>query len=412
MTNSVVVPRFPRVAAGELFLKVSPKDIKRLDDPHDDSRYSYEVQVPVTEAEKLIVGSANPRDQKVTSTIPQEIRTSLDQSADTFHLKNRGIWIAAKKAEYDNQTQTLTLYCPQGDEERYGAVDGGHTLRIIKEYVEELRQNPDVKWANGLPSLKAIPYVMLHIRVGVEGDLTDMAACLNRSAQLKEYTLANYRGQFDELKEILDSENFGKIIDYRENGEGEYDVLDVIQRLTLFCNGLFPAKSGKHAVVAYSQKAKCLEYYLKNKSEYLALRPIIGDCFRLPDQVERLLAKASGSPRFGGYGFVNPLKKPRLSPSLRGFAESDLVKSWAIEHEVTGVVFPITAALRVLVRRKSDGTVLGWREDPLKFLLKHGKELFEPFTTAEYESPNALGKNHELWSTTYLAAYQALHPED
>ena len=326
MSTSVEIQRFPRTAAGAFFLKVSPKQIKRLDDPHDDSRYSYEAQVPVTEVEKLIVGSANPRDQHLTSSIPKEIRSSLEVSPKTFHLKNRGIWIAAKKAEYDNQSQTLELYCPQGDEERYGAVDGGHTLSVIKEYLEELRQDPNVKWSNGMPDLKAIPYVMVHIRVGVEADLIEMAACLNRSAQLKEYTLANYRGQFDELKELLDAEKFGQMVDYRENGEGEYDILDVIQRLTLFCNGLFPAKKGKHPVVAYSQKAKCLELFLKNKSEYLALRPIIGDCFRLPDQVEKLLAKASGAARFGGYGFVTSLKKPRLAPSLRGFAEDGSVK--------------------------------------------------------------------------------------
>lgn len=405
------VARFPRLSE-EITLQIPPRDIKRLDDPFEEGRFSYEAQVPVTEAAKLLIGNANPRQQNTSSSIPQEIRATLDGAPKTFHLKNRGIWIAAKKAEYDNQKGVLNLFCPQDDEDRYGAVDGGHTLAVIQEFLTDLGQESEDKAeADSKTKQKPIPYVMLHIRVGVEGDLTDMVACLNRSAQLKEYTLANYRDEFHELKKILDHENFGKEIDYRENGEGQYDVLDVIQRLTLFCNGLFPPQKGKHPVVAYSSKAKCLELFISNKSEFLALAPIMGDCFRLADQVERLLPKVSGSGRFGGFGFVKNLNKTRLAPSLKGYPENPAVKSWAAEHEVMGVIFPITAGLRVLVRRKSDGTVLGWREDPVSFFIKHGKDLFEPVTEFKYDNPNALGKNHELWSAVYLSAYQALHPE-
>lgn len=410
MSASPPVQRFPR----DIQLRVAPKDLKRLDDPFEEGRYSYEAQVPVTEAEKLIVGNANPRNQNTASSIPREIRDSLEQTPRIFHLKNRGIWIAAKKAEYDNQSGLLTLYCPQSPEERYGAIDGGHTLAVIQEYLNDLRQNAEVKWsADGKPSLKAIPYVNLHVRVGIEDSLSDMVSSLNRSAQLKEYTLANYEGEFEELKVALKRENFFGQIDFKENGQGQYDALTVIQRLTLFCNGLFPAKSGKHPVVAYSSKAKCLDSFINHKREYLALRPIIGDCFRLPDIVERLLPKASGSGRFGGYGFVRSLKKPRLAGSLTGFPENGVVKSWSAESEISaGVIFPITASLRVLVDRKRDGTVVGWRKDPVKFFIENGKELFEPITEFDYDNPSTLGKNHDLWSTLYLAAYQGLHPED
>jgi len=412
MATSPSVQRFPHEK--DIELRVSSKDIKRLDDPFEDDRFSYEAQVPITEAEKLIIGNANPRFQKTTSSIPKEIRLSLEQVPKNFHHMNRGIWIAAKKAEYDNQSGTLRLFCPQFADDRYGAIDGGHTLAVIQEYLNELRQKPEVKWStDGKPNIKAIPYVPLHIRVGVEDILSEMVSSLNRSAQLKEYTLSNYREEFEQLKELLKNENFYSQIDWKENGEGEYDALTVIQRLSLFCNGLFPGKKGKHPVIAYSSKAKCLDLFLAQKNEYLALKPIIGDCFRLPDQVEVLLQKVSPSARYGGYGFVNKLKKPQLASSLRGYPEHRLVKSWASEYDVTaGVVFLITAALRILVRRKNDGVVLGWRQDPIEFFLKHGRELFEQVTGAPYDSPNALGKDQKLWADVYHTAYEALHPED
>ncbi|MBI3405168.1 MAG: AIPR family protein [Acidobacteria bacterium] len=401
MSASPSIQRFPRTEEIQI-------------DPYEEGRFSYEAQVPITEAEKLIVGNANPRNQNTSSAIPKEIRDSLEDTPKVFHLKNRGIWIAPKKAEYDNQTGLLTLFCPQSADDKYGAVDGGHTLKVIQEYLTDLRQDDSVKWNNdGKPNLKAVPFVTLHIRVGVEDILPDMVSSLNRSAQLKEYTLANYVNEFEQLKDLLIKESFYGQIDWKENGQGEYDALTVIQRLTLFCNGLFPAKNGKHPVIAYSSKAKCLDLFKDKKEDYLALRPIIGDCFRLPDQIEKLLHKVSGSNRFGGFGFVKTLKKPRMAPSLKGYPENGVVKSWASDHEVSsGVVFLITAALRVLVRRKADGTVVGWREDPVKFFLKHGRELFEPVTEVNYDNPNALGKNHDLWGTVYHAAYQALHPED
>jgi len=399
---------------GEILLKVSPKDIKRLEDPYVEGRYSYEALIPITEAEKLIIGNANPRIQNTLNSLPKEIRKSLEDAPKLFHLKNRGIWIAAKKAEYDNQSGALSLYCPQTNEERYGAVDGGHTLAVIQEYLNELRADPSVTWtADGRPNKIPVPYVALHIRLGVEDVLVDMVSSLNRSAQLKEYTLANYEGEFEELKKLLQNENFFADIDFKENGQGEYDILSVIQRLTLFCNGIFQAKKAKHPVIAYSSKAKCLELFLDNKEEYLALRPILGDCFRLPDLVERLLGKVSGSGRYGGYSFVKTLKKPRLSASLRAYPENSVVKSWATDHEVAGgIIFPISAALRVLVDRRKDGTVTGWRRDPVRFFLENGKELFETVTGFDYENPNALGKNHELWGALYHTAYEALHPTD
>ena len=56
----------------EIELRIPPKDIKRLDDPHEENRYAYECQVPVSEAAKLIIGSANPRKQDLEKKLSRE----------------------------------------------------------------------------------------------------------------------------------------------------------------------------------------------------------------------------------------------------------------------------------------------------------------------------------------------------
>jgi len=79
------------------------------------------------------------------------------------------------------------------------------------------------------------------------------------------------------------------------------------------------------------------------------------------------------------------------------------------------VLYPLAAALRVLVRAKPDGTIVGWRHDPVKFFRQHGHDLFEyvrRYYNEEGKSLTALGKNPELWAKLHHAAYVALHPED
>jgi hypothetical protein len=401
--------RFPRtVEPGIVELRIPPKDIKRLDDPHDENRYAYECQVPVSEAAKLIIGSANPRKQDLTKPLSKDILRTLQTEPELFHLRNRGIWVAAARAEYDNQKQALTLHCPQGTEQRYGVVDGGHTKAIIDEFIRGLAEQPTER---SLP----VPHVILHVRVGVEDALEEMAVSLNRSTQLKEYALDDFKGEFDELKSIFVKTPFANDIGYTENEDKEYDVLDVIQRLSLFCVGIYPNRGDAHPIVAYASKAKCLQQFVKSKASYLALKPLMADCFRLVDQIEVLLPEVSGSERFGNFNFARK-QKPVLSASLKGVLTNGIAETWKSSYSVSeAVLYPLAASLRVLVRAKSDGTVIGWRQDPVKFFKENGGDLFEyvrKYYDGAAKSLTTLGKDSEFWAKLHHGAYVALHPED
>ena len=226
---------------------------------------------------------------------------------------------------------------------------------------------------------------------------------MNRSTQLKEYALDDYRGEFDELKNLLAKEPFAEHIGYTENEFRQYDVLDVIQRLTLFCVGIYPNTAGSHPTIAYSSKAKCLQQFVQMKGKYLTLKPILGDCFRLVDQIEVLLPEASGSERFGNFNFAKG-QKPRLAPSLNGIPAGAIVKTWKSEYQVSeAVLYPLAASLRVLVRAKPDGAILGWRHDPVKFFKANGQILFDlvrRFYNDAGKSLTALGKNSEFWGNS------------
>ncbi len=408
-TNGIVVSSSAPLqksnqAYQEIELEVPPKNIKRLDDPFNRKRYLYEALVPITEAVKIPLGTANPRFQNLNSDVSREIRESLAETPETFHQRNRGLWIAARQAEYDNQRGRLFLSFPTEEGGLYGILDGGHTLRNIEMFLGE-REDSDEK---------PIPYVMLHIRIGVEDELPELSASLNRSYRLKDYSIMNAEGEFDDLRKLLRKKlPFEGKIDFKENGAGIYDIVDVLQRMSLFCKGIFDGDEDKHPIEAYRSKARCLEYFRKNEKEFLALEPILLDCFRLPDQIERLLPEVSGSGRFGGYQFVEPLKKAAVRTSLDGLEPYPDIDTWARKYNVSaGITFPIAASLRVLVRRRSDGTVSGWRENPVTFFLKNGNKLFQPINQAEDRSPSVLGKDPTLWGKLYHRAYRCLYPED
>jgi hypothetical protein len=401
--------RLPRTAdSGLIELRIPPKDIKRLDDPHDENRYAYECQVPVSEAAKLIIGSANPRKQDLGKSLSRDIFRTLQTEPELFHLRNRGIWVAAARAEYDNQKQTLILHCPQNSEQRYGVVDGGHTTAIIIEFMRSLAEQPN-------EPARPVPHVILHVRVGVEDALEEMAVSLNRSTQLKEYALDDFKGEFDELKTVFGKLPFANDIGYTENEDKEYDVLDLIQRLTLFCVGIYPNRGDSHPVVSYASKAKCLQQFVKSKESYLAMKPIMIDCFRLVDQIEVLLPEVSGSERFGNFNFVRK-QKPVLAASLKGVHTNAVAETWKSGYSVSeAVLYPLASSLRVLVRAKNDGTVIGWRQDPVKFFKTNGSDLFDyvrKYYDGAAKSLTALGKNTEFWAKLHHAAYVALHPED
>lgn len=388
----------------EVALEIPAKNIKRLDDPFDRKRYLYEALVPITEAAKIPLGTANPRYQNLNSTVSREIRDSLSESPEMFHQKNRGLWIAADDAEYDNQKGRLFLSFPNQDGALYGVLDGGHTLGNIKQFLEE-RDPADTR---------PMPFVTLHIRVGVEDQLPELSATLNRSYQLKEYSIMNANKEFDELKKLLKKKLPFAQIDFQENGAGLYDVVDILQRMALFCKGVFDGDDDKHPIEAYRSKARCLDYFRNNQKEFLALEPILTDCFRLPDQIERILPEVSGSGRFGGYQFAETLKKPIIRQSLEGAVVPNGLDSWSRRHNVsTGVTFPLAASLRVLVkRRSSDGAVLGWRQPPVEFFQKNGAKLFQFIADSKETSPSVLGKDPMFWGKLYHKAYVCLHPED
>src|SRR5690606_15671420 len=96
--------------------------------------------------------------------------------------------------------------------------------------------------------------------------LADIAEARNFSVELKTYTLANYRGDFDWLLDALGREDADRIIRVSENDEQPVPILDIVQILGAVNPTLFPDE--KPAQDAYKTAGKILGYLIDEDDPY------------------------------------------------------------------------------------------------------------------------------------------------
>src|SRR5262249_10615396 len=148
----------------------------------------------------------NPRRPDPKSRVAKDIRGSLLENGDNFHLLNRGITILAKGLEYDNKTERVRLRLHETEEEerQFGILDGGNTNAQINDWRAELPQE------GAAEELKR-RFVNVQVLVPrtellteeIESLLNDIKEARNNSVQVKQKSLADARHHFDLLKEVL-----------------------------------------------------------------------------------------------------------------------------------------------------------------------------------------------------------------
>jgi hypothetical protein len=129
----------------------------------------------------------NVRDPKLRGAVPSAIREGFRDQPDVFVFMNRGLVIAAENVVYDNKTGkiTLTLTKPL----LHGVLDGGHSYDIIRMESQ---------------GLDAPRYVKVEFLTGFSGDdITNVVDARNTSNQVKDESLMNLAGKFNDLKDAL-----------------------------------------------------------------------------------------------------------------------------------------------------------------------------------------------------------------
>jgi len=371
---------------------------KRLKDPAAANIYHLEAWLPFTEAAKLDRGNANVRPSSERKKPFKDMKETVETDPTSFHLKNRGIIYRCEKFEYDNARRVLRLTVPdippedledlENDEPRFGVADGGHTFRVINETVARLNE---LKEKDGWTE----PFVRVHFLAGEaieSGLLEQLVAALNTSSQVQQYTLDEYRNEFDELKDALRSGGFDlDLIAFTENeDEKEWDVREIIQRMACFLKDRWKQVQ---PTSMYKSKGKALDLYATEgtRVEFRKLYPIVCDIVTLPEFIESefSVGDAVKNKKFGKLRAVKSLKKPYTRPGT----------DFETQHQMDlAASLPIAAAFRELLELRGDH--YQWKIDPKEVFRHSAEELYRALVmkSKTVKSVNTLGSDTEYWT--------------
>lgn len=414
---------------------VGKEYMRRFDIPQIDARKKATTVLHLYPLLSEWVGRAmpdnvNPRSHDpecLKSPVAKKVEMTILERPEDFYLANRGSTIIAESFEFDPKTGNVELII--ADAENQGLADGATTDAVLAKVqtalARESMEKKDATYTELIASGGKIPDTLrngrIHLEVFIGLDERSRIANLvegrNTSRQVRGWSMADFRGEFEFLKDILEDKNSelkGKI-GYEENSSEDISILDVLSVITLF-HPEFDAKDAngtdKAPVVAYANKGR-MDTRIADpelKKGYKELTPLIVDILKLHDYVYANFEKAYDSV-FGPKARLGrrPGVKSRLMDKPYELPMTGLKSNYEIP---AGFVFPVLASLRALISRRA-GNVY-WKIDPFEFYEKYGKnlvaELMEQVDNVG-GNPNVAGKRKQVYTAIHARARLDLNDE-
>ncbi len=335
----------------------------------------------------------NPRDPKTTSGVAKKISETLRDDPSSFFFRNRGITLIVDKAVFDNQKNIVEL--EMADKASNGLLDGGHTFRVIRNFVENLPQEE-------LDDFNA--FVKIEIIQGVtDMDLVaNIVEARNTSTQVKEQSLEELRKSYDSIHAILDDKPYGQRIAYKEyelsedGSPKDIDIKDILSYLVCF-DAEFYDKT--QPIKAYSTKSSVIDHFKRERDRMQKYIPLIPQILELRDRIYLDLPEAYNKTggRFGGLtGVIQTSNKQRMEEVHLPFLGLD--STYRIPN---GFIYPVLAAFRNLIKIE-DGKCQ-WKTDPIRFFEEYKEDLAKIVgkQALGFSNPNKLGKDEATWTMCY-----------
>lgn len=344
----------------------------------------------------------NVRDPKLTGAVPKAIRESFRDKPDMFVFMNRGIVISVDKIAFDNKASTVTIKL--ANPRLHGLLDGGHTYNIVMEETQVISEPQ---------------YIRVEFLEGFEhDDITDLVDARNTSNQVREQSLMNLAGEFENLKKALKGTPYLDLISFKEyefDADGNpkpIDVREVVAILTVFDRDHFSESS--HPIMAYNTKAACLKHFQQHARSYRKMYPIAQDLLALYDYVRDQLPVLYNKAR-GEMGNVSGGKFGRLTgvTYYKGKRSQRLhfIGKESKYGVPDGFTYPVLGAFRALLEEKDGQYVWGKSADPVEMLKGDlGLKLADTIGNfaLDTQNPSKTGKSPLVWQTCYqsvLVAY-------
>lgn len=371
---------------------------RKLDTPFQEQGYRDYFAVVETKYLPQLTGwrKINVRDPKLTGAVPKAIRESFHDNPEMFLFMNRGIVLSVDSLQFNNKTATLTFELTNPN--LHGLLDGGHTYDIVIQETEN-SAHPQ--------------FVKLEILEGFAAEnITQVVDARNTSNQVRDESLMNLAGEFDELKKALAGAPYLDLVAFKEyevdgdNNPKPIDVREIVAILTAFDKDHFDDKV--HPINAYRSKAACLKHFGEHLKSYRKIYPLAQELLDLYDGIQEKLPGLYNAVR-GQSGDVTGGKFGRLTGVTAYKREKQYAKLYFIKKRSpysvpAGFVYPILAAFRALLEERNGRYVWGKGMVPVELLDGDlGLKLADTVGSfaREAQNPSKTGKSPLVWQSCY-----------
>lgn len=329
---------------------------------------------------------ANVREPNVSKSKPyKDMVKTLETNPEFFFENNLGISVIAADV-VQKSSNKFELSFPSGT----GILNGGHTQRAILDSQAE----PNI--AN------AIIRVTVRVKDYSPQRIAQIASAQNSSTSVKEYSLAEKKGLFVDLKAKMDP-NFEKHIIWWEGksvpeskGMEPVDLIAIINVFNIELYSSNYSKTSSQPTASASSKSSVFKKWesAENVNSYKNIYPLVNDILKLHEIIKLKFAEGSGMSKLSVIG------------DTKGHGKELIFSTHKCQYDIPKqMLFPLLAAYRANVFYDQANRRIGWFEDNENLFDKYNKELcakMKTAFTAAKNDPNRIGKDPTIWENLYM----------
>ena len=321
----------------------------------------------------------------------KEMLATLASDPEAFIFNNNGIMLVAESLRAESDSVELICHEAETDEEMpgHGVLNGGHTYMALTEALAN---------ADEYPRAAEEAVVVLTVGLGIGKDdkeeISRISRARNTSEKVPLHALRELAGDWLTLKRHLPEQTRPLVAfkpDDPETPNAEFDVTDLVRRLALFNNRLFPAQESTHPVAAYTSIGTLVKKF--QQEEFLDVAPLLPDILQLEELVVRYYESSNGQK-------ARDQAKIGVVTKLSGNSPNPMTLLSGYESSITladPYVLPVVAAFRVFVR---DGK---WLADMATLWEKYGARvvgaLLETYKEQGKSSAAVFGRSKGSWAS-------------
>lgn len=330
---------------------------------------------------------ANVREPDVNKSKPyKDMISTLEMNPESFFENNLGISVIADDVEMKSKPKQFELSFPSGT----GILNGGHTQRAILDS----QHQPNIS--------KAIVRITVRVKEYTPRRIAEIASAQNSSTSVKEYSLAEKKGLFADLK-LKMNPNFEKHIIWWEGKKVAADKgmepVDLIALLNVFNIDLYSSNystTTSQPTSSASGKATVFKKWESddNIQSYKNIYPLINDILSLYELIKLKFADGSGMAQLS---IINDSK---------GKGKELTFSTEKCVYEIPKqMMFPLLAAYRSNVYYDSANKKIGWFQNNEDLFASYNRELCTKMKIAfksAKNDPNRIGKDPMVWENLYM----------